>query len=140
MYISVLLCTCLIANVRLSNVFVTLLQMLLPVHVASLSAIDTLPCVHIQCLQSLACPCIAAGHWLFSNLLGSHSQWPGDAVGHEPACSCIVVCSHLEPSGEAHHIPGQGDYVVPVSQQVQPCPSLQPQFWYQMWHCICTSW
>ena len=91
MYISVVLC---IAHFSLSIFFVTLLQMLLPVTMLPLlaSAVDTLPYVHVQCLQIFgqACPGIAAGHWLFSSMLGYHSQWPGDVAGSGLACSCMV--------------------------------------------------
>ena len=62
MHISVILCIFLIAHCSLPNFFVTLLQMLLHVnYVASPSAVDTLPCVHVQCLQAFgyACPSIA---------------------------------------------------------------------------------
>jgi len=52
-HISEILCVFLIAHCSLSNFSVTLLQMLLPVnHVASPSSVDTLPCVHVQCLQA----------------------------------------------------------------------------------------
>ena len=72
-------------------------------------------CVHVQSCQAVgeACPSIAVGHWLFSKLFGSHSQWPNDLVGNGLACSCLVAHSHLEPGGKAHHISGQDDLVVP---------------------------
>ena len=34
-------------------------------------------------------------------------------VGDRLPCSCIVVCNHLEPGGEAHQIIGQGNLAVP---------------------------
>ena len=98
------------------------------------SAVTALTSVHVQCLQAFGevCSSIAASHWLLSKLLGPHSQWPGDVVEDGLACSCMVMDSHLKPSGEAFLVAGQDNLAVPsftvlggIWQQVQHCLSLQ---------------
>ena len=85
------------------------MHMLLPAnHVASPGAVNTLPCVHVHCLEVLreACPSIAAGHWLLSKVICPYCQGPGDEISNWLFC---IMVSHLKPNGEAHDITRQGD-------------------------------